>query len=133
MAHDYIRLSIICLSTDPTICLTANTASLLHSAGLSFLAIVYTKHSLASGPSLCLECSSLDIHMAGSLAFFRLHRCLSLTTVCKREVSSFPTILSFTLLLSFSSFLSLTYIFFSLLPDPCKKISFLRQGLCLDY
>ena len=90
-----------------------NTASLLHSAGMSFLAIVYTKHSLASGPSLCLECSSLDIHRAGSLAFFRLHRCLSLTTVSKREVSSFPTILlSFTLLLSFSSFLSLTYIFF---------------------
>lgn len=116
MVHGYIRLSIICLCTDPAICLTsADTASLPHSADTSFLAISYLHQAQSCLRALSLpRMFFLDIHTAGSLAFFRsLHRCLSLTTVSKRDVSSFPTILlSFTLLLSLSSFLSLIYIFF---------------------
>lgn len=111
--HDYVRLSIICLSTDPTICWPQPILRLFYTQ------LAWASLLLSTPSTSCLRAFPLpgmfflDIHTAGSLAFFRsLHRCLSLTTVSKREVSSFPTILSFTLLLSSSSFLSLTYIFF---------------------
>ena len=116
MAHGCVRLYVICLPTALTICLTSSTITSLpysvSATGASLLLLVYIQHSPAQTlPSACNALPQIATR-AGSLTFFRsLHRCLSLTTLSKRELSSLPIILlAFTLLLSFSSFLSLTYI-----------------------